>query len=248
MFVSQAFAQGAGGTGGDLFAMIVPLILIMAVFWFLLIRPQQKRAKEHQELIQGIRRGDVVATTGGMIGKVARVVDDNEVCWKWPTTFACASRSRPSANCAPRASRFPPSRMRSSRNASPRQRRWRRRNSAPARNLDALLHQVEGGRHHRRRRAGHSDGIAQRAAAGHARRDAGLPALEPGDAWARSARRQPCSAGSGPGRSRGSAGAPADRRYPPDHARRAHPLFGSRAPERHHRGAHHRRGRCGAGL
>jgi preprotein translocase subunit YajC len=79
MFVSQAFAQGAGGTGGDLFAMLVPLILIMAVFWFLLIRPQQKRAKEHQELIQGIRRGDVVATSGGMIGKVARVVDDNEV-------------------------------------------------------------------------------------------------------------------------------------------------------------------------
>ena len=79
MFVSQAFAQGAGGTGGDLFAMIVPLILIMAVFWFLLIRPQQKRVKEHQELIQSIRRGDVVATTGGLIGKVARVVDDNEV-------------------------------------------------------------------------------------------------------------------------------------------------------------------------
>jgi len=79
MFVSQAFAQGAGGTGGDLFAMLVPLIMIMAVFWFLLIRPQQKRAKEHQELIQSIRRGDVVATTGGLIGKVARVVDDNEV-------------------------------------------------------------------------------------------------------------------------------------------------------------------------
>jgi preprotein translocase subunit YajC len=79
MFVSQAFAQGAGGTGGDLFAMIVPLILIMAVFWFLLIRPQQKKAKEHQELVQSIRRGDVVTTAGGMIGKVARVVDDNEI-------------------------------------------------------------------------------------------------------------------------------------------------------------------------
>ncbi len=79
MFVSQAFAQGAGGTGGDLFAMLVPLIMIMAVFWFLLIRPQQKRAKEHQELLKGIRRGDVVTTSGGMIGKVARVVDDNEV-------------------------------------------------------------------------------------------------------------------------------------------------------------------------
>lgn len=79
MFVSEAFAQGAGGTGGDLFAMIVPLILIMAVFWFLLIRPQQKKAKEHQELVQSIRRGDVVTTAGGMIGKVARVVDDNEI-------------------------------------------------------------------------------------------------------------------------------------------------------------------------
>jgi preprotein translocase subunit YajC len=79
MFVSQAYAQGAGGTGGDLFAMLVPLIMIMGVFWFLLIRPQQKRAKEHQELIRGIRRGDVVTTSGGLIGKVARVVDDNEV-------------------------------------------------------------------------------------------------------------------------------------------------------------------------
>jgi preprotein translocase subunit YajC len=79
MFVSQAYAQGAGGTGGDLFAMMVPLVLIMGVFWFLLIRPQQKRAKEHQELVRGIRRGDVVATSGGVIGKVARVVDDHEV-------------------------------------------------------------------------------------------------------------------------------------------------------------------------
>ena len=79
MFVSQAYAQGAGGTGSDLFAMLVPLIMIMGVFWFLLIRPQQKRAKEHQALIQGIRRGDVVTTSGGVIGKVARVLDDNEV-------------------------------------------------------------------------------------------------------------------------------------------------------------------------
>jgi preprotein translocase subunit YajC len=79
MFVSQAFAQGAGGTGGDLFAMLVPLILIMGVFWFLLIRPQQKRVKEHQELVRAVRRGDVVATSGGLIGKIARVVDDEEV-------------------------------------------------------------------------------------------------------------------------------------------------------------------------
>ena len=80
MFFSQAFAQGAGGApGGDLISMLLPLVLIMAVFWFLLIRPQQKRVKEHQELIKNVRRGDVVVTSGGLIGKVNRVVDDNEV-------------------------------------------------------------------------------------------------------------------------------------------------------------------------
>lgn len=80
MFVSQAFAQGiGGGAGGDLFTMLLPLVLIMGVFWFLLIRPQQKRIKEHQELIRSVRRGDVVVTSGGLIGKVSRVVDDNEV-------------------------------------------------------------------------------------------------------------------------------------------------------------------------
>lgn len=80
MFISQAFAQAAGGApGGDLISMLLPLVLIMAVFWFLLIRPQQKRVKEHQELIKNVRRGDVVVTSGGLIGKVNRVVDDNEV-------------------------------------------------------------------------------------------------------------------------------------------------------------------------
>jgi len=80
MFISPAYAQ-AGQTpfGGDMFGMILPLVAIMAVFWFLLIRPQQKRVKEHQELIKNVRRGDTVITSGGIIGKVAKVVDDNEV-------------------------------------------------------------------------------------------------------------------------------------------------------------------------
>jgi preprotein translocase subunit YajC len=80
MFITPAYAQ-AGQTpfGGDLFGMILPLVAIMAVFWFLLIRPQQKRVKEHQELIKNVRRGDTVVTSGGIIGKVAKVVDDNEV-------------------------------------------------------------------------------------------------------------------------------------------------------------------------
>ena len=82
MFISPAYAQAAQspfGGGGDIFGMILPLVAIMGVFWFLLIRPQQKRVKEHAELVKNVRRGDVVVTTGGIIGKIAKVVDDNEV-------------------------------------------------------------------------------------------------------------------------------------------------------------------------
>ncbi len=80
MFISTAYAQGAGGGGGgDLLGMLLPLVMIMAVFWFLLIRPQQKRVKEHQQLISNVRRGDTVVTSGGVVGKVAKVVDDAEV-------------------------------------------------------------------------------------------------------------------------------------------------------------------------
>ena len=75
MFVSQAFAQGAGGTGGDLFAMIVPLILIMAVFWFLLIRPQQKKQKAHAALVSALSVGDEVMTAGGILGKITNVTE-----------------------------------------------------------------------------------------------------------------------------------------------------------------------------
>ena len=79
MFVSTAYAQAAGGGGGDILGMLFPLVMIMAIFWFLLIRPQQKRAREHQALVAGVRRGDAVVTNGGVIGKVAKVVDDHEV-------------------------------------------------------------------------------------------------------------------------------------------------------------------------
>jgi preprotein translocase subunit YajC len=80
MFISEAFAQAAPGTpGGDLISFLVPVVAMLAIFWFLLIRPQQKRVREHQELIKNVRRGDVVVTSGGLIGKVNRVVDDNEV-------------------------------------------------------------------------------------------------------------------------------------------------------------------------
>ncbi|MAZ99741.1 MAG: preprotein translocase subunit YajC [Rhodospirillaceae bacterium] len=78
MFISPAFAQGAGGPGGfDLMA-LAPLVLIFVVFYFLLIRPQQKRAKEHKEMLLKIRRNDKIVTNGGLIGKVAKVNDDRD--------------------------------------------------------------------------------------------------------------------------------------------------------------------------
>ncbi len=57
----------------------LPLILIFAIMYFLLIRPQQKKAKEHQAMVGAVRRGDQVVTQGGLIGKVTKVKDDNEI-------------------------------------------------------------------------------------------------------------------------------------------------------------------------
>ncbi len=79
-FISPAYAQAAGGAGGasGLEAMF-PLILIFVVFYFLLIRPQQKKAKEHKALLEAVRRGDKVVTGGGILGTVTKVSDDQEI-------------------------------------------------------------------------------------------------------------------------------------------------------------------------
>jgi len=80
MFTIPALAQAAApGGAADIISTMVPLVLIMAVFWFLLIRPQQKRAKDHAAMVSNVRRGDNVVTSGGMIGKISKVIDDNEV-------------------------------------------------------------------------------------------------------------------------------------------------------------------------
>jgi preprotein translocase subunit YajC len=78
MFVSPAYALSAGG-GGSGFEALLPLVLIFAVFYFLLIRPQQKKMKQHKEMLSAVRRGDKVVTGGGIIGTVTRVVDDHEL-------------------------------------------------------------------------------------------------------------------------------------------------------------------------
>ncbi|MEL0285903.1 MAG: preprotein translocase subunit YajC, partial [Paracoccaceae bacterium] len=63
----------------EAFGQLVPLILIFAIMYFLLIRPQQKKAKEHQAMVKALRRGDQVVTQGGLIGKVAKVKEENEL-------------------------------------------------------------------------------------------------------------------------------------------------------------------------
>jgi preprotein translocase subunit YajC len=78
MFISPAYAQAAGGDGSG-FQALLPLVLIFVVFYFLLIRPQQKKMKRHKEMLGAVRRGDKVVTGGGIIGIVTRVVDDNEL-------------------------------------------------------------------------------------------------------------------------------------------------------------------------
>jgi preprotein translocase subunit YajC len=79
MFISTAFAQSAGAAGGgEAMIQFLPLILIFVVFYFLLIRPQQKRAKDHQETLKAIRRGDRIVTAGGIIGTVIKVGSPDE--------------------------------------------------------------------------------------------------------------------------------------------------------------------------
>ncbi len=77
MFISPAYAQLGGA--GDSFGMFVPLILIFVVFYFLMIRPQQKKQKSHREMIGALRRGDRIVTNGGLIGSISRVANDNEL-------------------------------------------------------------------------------------------------------------------------------------------------------------------------
>ncbi|MBO0751807.1 MAG: preprotein translocase subunit YajC [Bradyrhizobiaceae bacterium] len=67
-------------TGGPAeWLQMLPFVLIFAIMYFLLLRPQQKRAKQHQEMVKGVRRGDVVVTNGGLVGKVTKVVDDDQI-------------------------------------------------------------------------------------------------------------------------------------------------------------------------
>ena len=79
MLISPAYAQDLGGSGGPDFVFILMMVAMFAVFWFLVIRPQQRRAKDHKAMQQAIKRGDHVVTSGGIIGRVARLEGDDTV-------------------------------------------------------------------------------------------------------------------------------------------------------------------------
>ncbi len=78
MFITPAYAQTAAGDALGGFGSFIPLILIFVIFYFFLIRPQQKRAKEHKAMLQAIRRGDQVVTQGGIMGKIVRVKEGED--------------------------------------------------------------------------------------------------------------------------------------------------------------------------
>jgi preprotein translocase subunit YajC len=77
--ITPVYAQMFGAPGGDIFVQLMPFVLIFVIMYFLIIRPQQRRAKAHREMIANVRRGDTIVMSGGLIGKVSKVVDDNEV-------------------------------------------------------------------------------------------------------------------------------------------------------------------------
>jgi preprotein translocase subunit YajC len=76
--IDAVYAQAAPSAFDALSGLIVPTVLIIGIMYFLMIRPQQRRLKEHQAMIAAIRRGDTVVTSGGILGKVTKV-DDNEL-------------------------------------------------------------------------------------------------------------------------------------------------------------------------
>ena len=78
---TQAFAQTAGSTGGasDMIQFVVPMLAVLGIMYFLILRPQQKKQKDHQTMVGAVRRGDTIVTTGGLIGKVTKATAPTEL-------------------------------------------------------------------------------------------------------------------------------------------------------------------------
>ena len=79
MFISPAYAQAGEAAAPNALMQMAPLVFIFVIFYFLLIRPQMSARKKHQEMVSNVRRGDTVVTAGGIIGKVTKVLEGEEV-------------------------------------------------------------------------------------------------------------------------------------------------------------------------
>jgi preprotein translocase subunit YajC len=77
MLTTPAYAQIGGSS--DLLVSLLPFLLIFVIMYFLILRPQQQRVKQHREMVGALRRGDTIVTSGGLVGKITKVIDDNEV-------------------------------------------------------------------------------------------------------------------------------------------------------------------------
>lgn len=79
MFITPAFAQGSPLGGDNMLVSLLPFVLIFVIMYFLILRPQQKRVKQHQEMVKNVRKGDTVINSGGTIGRVTKVIDDEQI-------------------------------------------------------------------------------------------------------------------------------------------------------------------------
>ena len=79
MLISPAYAQTGLGGSTDMLTSLLPFVLIFVIMYFLILRPQQKRVKQHAEMVKNVRKGDTVITSGGLVGRVTKVVDDDQV-------------------------------------------------------------------------------------------------------------------------------------------------------------------------
>jgi preprotein translocase subunit YajC len=77
--ITPAYAQAGGGGGGDLFVTLIPFVLIFVIMYVLIIRPQQRRVREHQDMLKNLRRGDQIVTSGGIIGKITKVGEEGDI-------------------------------------------------------------------------------------------------------------------------------------------------------------------------
>lgn len=75
MFISNAYAQAASGADGNQLMSLLPIVLMFVILYFLMIRPQQKRAKEQKSMLEGLQKGDEVITLGGVVGRIVKVSD-----------------------------------------------------------------------------------------------------------------------------------------------------------------------------